>query len=524
MSDIKHNLLTDALLSIEGDAEAREAATLPGVLARLGARVNTEFNGLRSHQRHGWHAFLVQLAAIATHRAGDAGCDLDEAAWRNRLMALTDGAPEPWCLVVPDLKKPAFLQPPVPEGKLERFQRVFDRPDELDVVITAKNHDLKGSRIARPSPEHWLFALVTLQTTEGFLGRGNYGVARMNGGFASRPQVGASPAPTIASRFTRDVSSWREAREGLRKTFGYADAGVALLWSEPWDGTKSLSVSKLDPFFLEVCRRVRATEDRGRLVVRGCPTECARVDAKKLEGVTGDIWIPVHREGAGKALTVSRRGFDYSLLTALIFPTDYAPAAAQTLRDEDGDAPCFVARVLARGQGETNGLHERVIEIPPTVRDLFAAPDARARLGAVAVRRVEQAGAVRSKALRPALIALLQADPRKAKLDDKRVDPFTQRFDARIDERFFPRLWSDVHCDDTEADRRWLKVIVDEAREVLDRAIRSAPLPSERRYRAEAAARRIFEGSARNNFAPAFAAAPTPTSTPTAQTPGATNP
>jgi CRISPR system Cascade subunit CasA len=44
------------------------------------------------------------------------------------------------------------------------------------------------------TPEHWFYALLTLQTMQGFLGAGNYGISRMNGGFASRPSVGLAPS------------------------------------------------------------------------------------------------------------------------------------------------------------------------------------------------------------------------------------------------------------------------------------------------------------------------------------------
>mgnify|MGYP002381692684 CR=1 FL=1 len=499
-----HDTLTEPLLAVVAD-DVSTPLTLPAVLARLGRGAPTEFAALRAHQRAPWHAFLVQLAAIACARYGDERLDVDEAAWCARLLALTGGAHEPWCLVVDDLTKPALLQPPVPEKKLDAFKRTSAQPDALDVLITAKNHDLKSARMDHARPEHWLYALVTLQTTEGFLGKGNYGVARMNGGFASRPQVGVARGPGFADRFARDVRTWLEARDGVIERFGYAPGGIALLWCEPWDGSSSIALDRLDPFFIEVCRRVRLTVDGGRIVARGVSTEAARVEAKQLLGVTGDIWIPVKKEDAGKALTVSAKGFDYVLLAQLLFPEDYDPAAAQQLRPEDGDAPVFTARVLARGQGETNGLHERTLEIPAKRRGYLADPTQRQRLGARAKHRVAQVGEVKKRALRPALATLLQGGAEKAKLDDPRVDPLMARFEGRVSERFFPSLWDDADLDGEASDARWLHLLVHElAAPVLDEAKRSAPLASERRYRAEAAADRVFWGSARKNFSAAF--------------------
>ncbi|MBK6534527.1 MAG: hypothetical protein IPF99_34725 [Deltaproteobacteria bacterium] len=224
-SPTRYNLLTEPLLAVESPDGARATVTLPGALARLGAGVPTEFAALQSHQLHAWHAFVVQLAALAVHADGSDDLAVDEAAWRERLRALTAGRDEPWCLVVHDLSQPAFLQAPVPEGTLAAFKRRFDSPDRLDVLVTSKNHDVKLQRVRIAAPQHWVFALVMLQTYEGFLGVGNYGIARMNGGFASRPSLGAARSPALVDRFARDVAVWSARRESLISLFGYAPSG-----------------------------------------------------------------------------------------------------------------------------------------------------------------------------------------------------------------------------------------------------------------------------------------------------------
>ncbi len=87
------------------------------------------------------------------------------------------------------------MQPQVPEGSLANFRNAAAEPDAIDVLITSRNHDLKAARCANSEPEHWLFALVSLQTMQGFPGAGKYGISRMNGGFASRPAVGLVTSP-----------------------------------------------------------------------------------------------------------------------------------------------------------------------------------------------------------------------------------------------------------------------------------------------------------------------------------------
>lgn len=508
MSDhpVRFNLLTEPLLSVESPDGTRATVTLPGALARLGAGVGTEFAALQSHQLHAWHAFVVQLAALAVLPGDQHDLAADEDTWRDRLRALTGGRDAPWCLVVDDLAQPAFLQAPVPEGTLAGFKRRFESPDRLDVLVTSKNHDVKLQRIRLPEAQHWAFTLVMLQTYEGFLGVGNYGIARMNGGFASRPSLGVARSPALVDRFARDVAVWLARRAELASLFGYASTGgIGLVWCAPWDGRTSLPLGELDPCFIEVCRRVRFVSRGERVEGVGTGTEAARVSARELRGNTGDIWTPVLKGEEAKALTVSEGGFHYALLQDLLFETTFAEAPAQALRPEDGDAPVVIARALARGQGETNGLHERVLPIPPKLRGWFTQRVRRTSLGARAKHRVELAAVVRLKVLRPALCALLQAGAEKLDFTDKRPDRWTADLDARIDAIFFPQLWEDAGVeDDLAADKLWLIAVLALARAVLNEAVDAVPLPSMRRYRAIAAADRLFEGAARRHCAPAF--------------------
>lgn len=51
------------------------------------------FPALRPHQREPWHAFTVQVAALALIRAGVDTLPESEAAWRDLLLGLTPGQP-----------------------------------------------------------------------------------------------------------------------------------------------------------------------------------------------------------------------------------------------------------------------------------------------------------------------------------------------------------------------------------------------------------------------------------------------
>ncbi len=163
--------------------------------------------------------------------------------WKAALLALTpddsDGAA--WCLVTPP-ERPAVMQAPVPDGTLSAWKNQLHAPDELDMLVTSKNHDLKAARMKRCMPEDWLLALISLQTQEGFLGAGNYGISRMNGGFASRPALGAVPQGGWGRRWVRDVRRLLASRGEIVRDMGLCEqGGVGLVWLRPWNGTDSLA-------------------------------------------------------------------------------------------------------------------------------------------------------------------------------------------------------------------------------------------------------------------------------------------
>ncbi len=499
----KYSLLTDPLISVRRPGGARLQIDLPAVLAGLAKDEIVSFEALQPHQRQAWFCFLVQLAAIALDRSGREEPCRNAEQWRELLMGLTDGDEAAWCLVVEDVSRPAFMQSPVPEGSLDEagYKADVATPDELDMLVLSKDHDVKKHRTARPATEHWLYALLTLQTLEGYSGSRNYGIIRMNGGYGSRPLLGLAPALGWGTRFRRDVPAVLSARERLVRERNYDPQGPALLWRLPWDGAKSsrIPLAQCHPLFIEVCRRIRFRRRHAGLECWRATTEAARIAAPEdINGATGDPWTPVDK-AENKALSVGSSGFGYDLLRRILLTGDFEwPAAMERTPAEEGGA-YLLARALARGQGKTEGLHRRVVPVPEKALGRISDTSRREELAERAEERVDTAAKVQRNVLYPALAALLTAG-HEAKVDSAQVRRWTDAFDAAVDEAFFPELWASLGVPREEARRRWQEKLKKFAEQQLQDAIQSAPVPSIHRYRAVSAAQAIFYGRARQHL------------------------
>ena len=285
------NLLTEPLFRMSTTDGTRKG-TLPDVYAALVADEVEAFSALRPHQRHAWHAFLVQLGTMALHQADISEPPGDAPSWEALIRGLTAmdfPGNEPWQLVVEDITQPGFMQPPTssPDKKRE-FKGLVATPDELDMLVTSKNHDLKAATAAEAGVDDWIFALVTLQTMEGFSGAGNYGISRMNGGLGNRPAFSLSPLGGPGAHVRRDIIA-------LLADYSVAADTCNLLWMRSWDGTgpEKLLSNELAPLYIEVCRRVRLCADEyGRLYCIRATSKAARIEGKDMKGRTNDPWTP----------------------------------------------------------------------------------------------------------------------------------------------------------------------------------------------------------------------------------------
>lgn len=493
-----HNTLTDPVIRIVA-ADRDEHVTLPGLYAALMTDQVRSVTALRPHQRHALHAFLVQVGALALLAADTTTLTDSGDVWRDLLRGLTREFPsdEPWTLVVGDLSKPALLQPPVPEATLDAL-KIETTPDSIDMLATARNHELKVARMssAEMEPDSWLYALLTLQTCEGWGGRNNYGISRMNSGSGSRPAVGLAPKGGWGARVRRDISRLIAKRGDVLADFPiYRQAGgIALVWLEPWNGVTQITSEQLDPYYVEVCRRIRlVAAESGAILARRGGSTATRI-AKVAAGVTGDPWAPIKKQDGFKLLTITGSGWDYSCVAKILDPEKFKAAPLQVWEPDDGIDVSLVMMGMARGNSTTDGYHERVVPIPPRLVSLFGGKTD--RLGTACRERVQQASRMRLKVLKPALYKLAQAAPAKIDFDksqsQKSADPILKAFDREVDRTFFTALFDELAetGDAARAQRQtWVQQMYAVAELMLRQAEASAPMPQARRHKIIAAGR-----------------------------------
>ena len=433
------------------DAGETHACDLFGLFALLASDKIQQLATLRPHQRQHVHAFACQVAALALLEAGQTDLPTSPRRWRELLLALTPDQPDgsAWDLVVDDWDAPALLQAPGLDTALRNAPKKLVRtPDELDVLRGARNHDLKLGAMRDVGDDDWLYALITLQTGDGLEGRGLYGIVRMNSGYGSRIAVSLQPADLRpGSAFARDVGVLVRAHAAALEA-GPMTGSLRLSWLEPWDGTSQLSLSDLDPYAVEICRRGRLLRTAsGSLGASLSGSTVPRIDPAGSRGVTGDPWAPVLADGS-KSVTIEGSGFGYARLARLLDPERVRLPLLAYRQAHERDAPMMLrACGIVRGQGKTEGFHERIVALPERV--LGGDSDERARLGTTLEARLLEASAARS-ILRHAATMLHSGgpSPEALRFDDaavqQRVARVTGLVDHRVDLIFFDALWAEL--------------------------------------------------------------------------------
>ena len=506
-----HNLLTDPLIHYRESGGGITQSSLPEVYEALVDDRVESFPALRPHQRHAWHAFLVQLGAMAMQRAGLDAPPTSAGEWQRIIhsMTATDWPDdEPWHLVVDDITKPAFIQPPSTSREREQdYKSAVATPDELDMLVTSKNHDLKSSVAERAGIDDWIFALITLQTMEGYGGIRNYGVSRMPSGYGNRPAFTLTTSARPGEHFKNDLQGLQSGRSSLLDDYPMTDSGIPLLWVLPWDGSKAdlKLLSDLDPYYIEICRRVRLVLMSGKMTAVRANSDAKRI--AEVKGLTGDPWAPVSNNlnPRGTPLAfLGPRQFSYERVVDGLFSADWkgplllAPTASGKSSQEQ---MLLVARGMVRGEGGTKGYHERVIPMRHRILQIFGTPTGPKTLEDISRDRIGQI-AVIQHALRHAVAVFASGGETTNISDEHRswANPWANKLSTLVDASFFEDLQDELEADQPAQGsmrRAWLQKVVNDAAAILGDATNSLPCPAIHRLKAHVLAESVFWGRIR---------------------------
>jgi CRISPR system Cascade subunit CasA len=506
------NLLTEPLLPILTEGSGPSEVDLPTLLAAYADDRLLDLPFLRPHQRAPWHSFCVQLAALALHRAGREAIPTDADTWRELLRRLTAEWPadEPWRLVVADVTKPAFMQPPVPAGSGDPHRTPIHTADDLDVLVTAKNHGVKQGIGTDALPAAWVAALVTMQTCGDYSAAGAqeryYGTVRRNGSYATRPFVGLVPPGGFGAHWRRDITVLLRHRAWfLERVEAFADAGgAALLWSLPWDGDQSFGFEDLDPWFIEICRRVRLYRDQmGTITAKRVGSAAERIVAKSYKGNVGDPWIPIDLGNDSAAYNTTPR---YGVMSEVLFDRDSWQRPLLLDWHKDMDALAMTARfdIVVRGDGKTKGHFIREVPIEGETRLLLFQSDAgRDRLAELGRQMIKDAKKVQDGVLRPSLYTLMEPDLKRGQSPKRSTLEWTSKFlrliDQAIEPAFFDHLFARAEPG-RAADQAWVLFFKTIATQVFEQAVAAVPTAGARRLKAIAVAEEKVRGLFFANF------------------------
>ena len=491
-----YNLLRQPLISVNHEGKTA-GKTLPEVYAALVNDQVEDFPSVRPHQRHFWHATLCQIGTIAMVNADRKDPPETPEEWTEIIRALTQEefpSDEPWCLVTADINKPAFLQPPVSvPAKATGFSKRLETPDVMDLPVGSKHHDVRESSIRRATPELWLFALVARQTGGGFDGNRLYGISRMNSGAGNRHAFSLTPSTRPGPHAGRDLQVLSQLHRGQ-------DVSGLLMWTRQWNGTKQeeIPLHTLTPqaLYVEISRRIRLEADsEGKITGRYATSESARVHAKEAKGMTQDPWTITE---ADKAVTVGNAGFGYRQVTRYLDPNKYKLPALAKQHQTDGNADMLlIARTVVRGNGKTEGYHERSIPLNRKAAGMFQTATTQAQLHQVADERLGNIGEVQS-ILGHAVKTYLQGGKSDGKTRNEHqgvINNARRSLDQAVDRSFWQDLQEELESEEPRKTRwEWASnTLVPEARAILQSIHRSNLCRHTERYKATTQALDLFD-------------------------------
>ena len=156
---------------------------------------------------------------------------------------------------------------------------------------------------------------------------------------------------------------------------------------------------------------------------------------------------------------------------------------------------------MVRGQGKTEGYHERIIPLHyRTVRALGSAAGA-GDIGKIASDRIEQIGIVQRILSHSIQVFVAHGDPEQIGPADRALAlPWLNRLDDIVDAHFFDALQTELEAREGEREgirNAWLRELKSSAEDLLHDAENTLPCPAIHRYRARVRADGLFAGRMR---------------------------
>lgn len=499
------SVLHAPLFTVEPDGEAQRLS-LSALLARLlaGSEDVLSFPKVTPVQRSYWYRFLVRCGAKALHSMG---IDVRQASAAGageladgiaRALSAAAGGDDAWLLFQPDPKRPAFLQPPTPDGAPPDSTYARNTASLLTSAIGTKNHERKSELFRTLDAEQTVYALVEYQTGVIYGGRGNFGSQLMGsaaGAGSGSPFMGVRLGRGYRDTFRHDVTvvlgRWNHVRDKLQVA-----GDVWALWTERWDGQTSLPARQLDPAFIPLARMIRLgepTADDRFDTVWFKASNCARVADHSDGGLLGDIFTPLvphpKHPGGWKVRGTMKSGYDYPEVVRLLFRIEAMPSESVAALADSRSAGRTGARVVFEGtafeQGKTGGFHYREVLLPSTNTFAFLGNPEPAQMAHTAMLSMTKDA---KSAIRGATRILMAGSPKQRDGDGDKVDKPARALEHEIDRIYIPTLLAaaERHAGgDTDYLGEWGETLTELTRRTFQDAMKGIPTSGARRYERE---------------------------------------
>ena len=442
MSDVplNVNLLRDPVFDVRVGDDDHRATTIPGLLALLSGGKDITLEMVQAYQEHAVYSFLVNLALLAIHKSGSTLAT--EKEWAKAILQL--GPEEAWDLLQKNLTLPAFLQAPTDSTVFKGDPLLT--PDEADTIPSSANHSRKQRSIVAPSPQHWIYALISSAGNSVSIA-GYRGTPRATS--SGRVCVTIAPSYSWGARFLRDVEIGSKNRNEIIKSYKYdPENGIGLVWVELWDGKSTLASKCLDPFFIDQPQLVRLVERDGRIVAYSRETDAARVS---VSGTGGDLFSPCVKTkegfrgiGLGNSTSpVLSLTTGYENIHSLVFASDTIKSLSSRPVTGSGPGLLMVAGMV-RDKGKTNGYYERAIPMSREVVDDVATADEESKVAScskVMIEETQEITEVVSNAIYAVMLGKTKLSKSLRDRHSKEHSKLLAGFEAAVDEKFFDHLF-----------------------------------------------------------------------------------